>query len=54
MEIKKGDEFDSEFHEAITSTPSDKKHKGKIVDVVENGYHIGEKILRFAKVVTGL
>ena len=53
MEIKTGDEFDSEFHEAITSTPSDKKYKGKIVDVVENGYHIGENILRFAKVVTG-
>ncbi len=53
MEIKMGDEFDSEFHEAITSTPSDKKYKGKIVDVVENGYHIGENILRFAKVVTG-
>ena len=53
MKIKMGDEFDSEFHEAITSTPSDKKYKGKIVDVVENGYHIGENILRFAKVVTG-
>ena len=53
MEIKKGDDFDSEYHEAITSTPSEKKYKGKIIDVVENGYHIGDNILRFAKVVTG-
>ena len=53
MEIKKGDNFDSEYHEAITSTPSEKKYKGKIIDVVENGYHIGDNILRFAKVVTG-
>jgi len=53
MEIKKGDSFDSEYHEAITSTPSEKKYKGKIIDVVENGYHIGDNILRFAKVVTG-
>ena len=53
MVIKKGDEFDSEFHEAITSTPSEKKYKGKIIDVIENGYHIGDNILRFAKVVTG-
>ena len=30
-----------------------KKYKGKIIDVVENGYHIGDNILRFAKVVTG-
>ena len=34
-----------EIHEAITSTPSDKKLKGKIVDVIEDGYMIGEKIL---------
>ena len=53
MEIKKGDDFDSELHEAITSSPSEKKLKGKIIDVIEDGYHIGENILRFAKVVTG-
>lgn len=53
MKIEKGDKFDSEFHEAITSTPSDKKYKGKIVDVVENGYNVGENILRFAKVIIG-
>ena len=47
MEIKKGGNFDSEYHEAITSIPSEKKYKGKIIDVVENGYHIGDNILRF-------
>ena len=54
MGKKKGDNFDSELHEAITSTPSEKKLKGKIVDVIEDGYLIGDKILRFAKVVIGL
>ena len=53
METKKGDEFDSELHEAITSTPSEKKMKGKIIDIIEDGYLIGDKILRFAKVVIG-
>ena len=53
MDIKVGDDFNSEIHEAITSTPSDKKLKGKIVDVIEDGYMIGEKILRFGKVVIG-
>ena len=54
MGTKKGDDFDSELHEAITSTPSEKKLKGKIVDIIEDGYLIGDKILRFAKVVIGL
>ena len=54
MGTKKGDNFDSELHEAITSTPSEKKLKGKIVDIIEDGYLIGDKILRFAKVVIGL
>ena len=45
MEIKVGDDFNSEFHEAITSTPSEKKLKGKVVDIIEDGYLIGDKIL---------
>ncbi len=53
MNIKIGDDFNTEMHEAITSTPSNKKLKGKIVDVIEDGYMIGEKILRFGKVVIG-
>lgn len=54
MEIKKGDNFDPDFHEAITQIPvEDDKLKGKIVDVIEKGYMLGEKVIRFAKVVTG-
>ncbi len=50
----KGKDFDSDFHQALTEieTP-DKKMKGKVFDVVEKGYFIGDKILRHAKVVVG-
>jgi molecular chaperone GrpE len=41
-------------HEAITQIPApDKKLKGKIVDVVEKGYKLGDKIIRHPKVVVG-
>ncbi|MBV6645226.1 MAG: nucleotide exchange factor GrpE [Cyclobacteriaceae bacterium] len=54
MEINPGDEFDEEFHDAITQIPApDKKLVGKIVDVVEQGYYLNDKVIRFAKVVTG-
>ncbi len=54
MEIKTGDEFNPDFHEAITSIPApDEKLKGKIIDVVEKGYLLNERVIRFAKVVTG-
>ena len=54
MEVKAGDDFNVDFHEAITSIPAPKpKLKGKIVDVVENGYILGDKVLRYAKVVIG-
>lgn len=54
MEVKKGDSFDPEKHEAITQIPApDKKLKGKIIDVVENGYSLGDKIIRYPKVVIG-
>lgn len=54
MNVKKGDKFDADLHEAITQIPApDKKLKGKIVDVVEKGYTLGEKIIRYPKVVTG-
>lgn len=54
MTVKAGDVFDSELHEAITqiSAPSDDM-KGKIVDVVEKGYTLGDRIIRYPKVVTG-
>ena len=52
IEVKIGDVFDSEKHEAITQIKAtDKKMIGKIVDVVETGYLLGEKILRYPKVV---
>lgn len=51
---KKGDTFDAEIHEAITQVPApDKKMKGKIIDVIETGYTLGEKIIRYPKVVIG-
>lgn len=54
MESKPGIEFDSEIHEAITKIPvEDKKLSGKVVDVVEKGYFLNEKVIRYAKVVIG-
>ena len=49
-----GKKLDTEFHEAITNidAPS-KKLKGKIVDAVEKGYLLGEKVIRYTKVVVG-
>ena len=54
MEVGQGDDFDAELHEAITQiqAPEDKL-KGKIVDVVGTGYTLGEKIIRYPKVVVG-
>lgn len=47
-----GRELDTDFHEAITNIPAqDKKQKGKIVDVIEKGYLLSTKVLRYAKVV---
>ena len=47
-----GRELDTDFHEAITNIPAqDEKQKGKIVDVIEKGYLLSTKVLRYAKVV---
>jgi molecular chaperone GrpE len=47
-------EFDTDVHDAVTKTPApDKKLKGKIVDVIEKGYFLNDKVLRYAKVVIG-
>jgi molecular chaperone GrpE len=52
--IKAGDIFDADFAEAITQIPAPSPNlKGKIVDVLEKGYKLGEKIIRFPKVVIG-
>jgi molecular chaperone GrpE len=54
VEIKAGDAFDADFAEAITQIPAPSpKMKGKIVDVIEKGYKLGDKIIRFPKVVIG-
>nr|WP_185147114.1 nucleotide exchange factor GrpE [Chryseobacterium sp. KBW03] len=54
MEVKAGDSFNVDFHEAITQIPAPSEDlKGKIVDVIETGYTLGDKVIRFAKVVTG-
>ena len=52
--VGQGDDFDADIHEAVTQIPApDKKLKGKIIDVIEVGYKLGEKIIRFPKVVIG-
>jgi molecular chaperone GrpE len=54
VEVKAGDAFDADFAEAITQIPAESpKMKGKIVDVLEKGYKLGDKIIRFPKVVIG-
>lgn len=53
-QTKVGDIFDAEIHEAITLIPAaDETQKGKIIDVTEKGYQLGDKIIRFPKVVVG-
>lgn len=50
----KGLPFDSDFHEAITNIPAPSEDlKGKVIDEVERGYFLNEKVIRFAKVVVG-
>lgn len=54
METPEGTDFDPELHEAITQIPAPTDTlKGKIVDTIEKGYYLGDKVIRFAKVVTG-
>jgi molecular chaperone GrpE len=53
-EAKAGDSFDAEIHEAITQIPAPtEKEKGKIIDIVETGYQLGDRIIRYPKVVVG-
>ena len=52
--VSTGDTFDSEMHDAITQIPApDKKMKGKVIDVIEKGFQLGDKIIRHPKVVVG-
>jgi molecular chaperone GrpE len=53
-EAKAGDSFDAEIHEAITQIPApSEKEKGKIIDIIETGYQLGDRIIRYPKVVVG-
>jgi len=49
----KGQVFDADIHEAITNIPAGDELKGKVVDELEKGYYLNDKVLRFAKVVVG-
>ncbi|MBP1839592.1 nucleotide exchange factor GrpE [Formosa algae] len=54
VEVAAGDTFNADYHEAITQIPSPTPDmKGKIIDVIEKGYKLGEKVIRFPKVVIG-
>ena len=54
VEVKPGDVFNSDLHEAITQIPAPSEDlKGKIIDVIEKGYKLGDKIIRHPKVVIG-
>jgi len=53
-EVNKGDLFDAEIHEAITQIPAPEESlKGAVIDVIESGYALGDKIIRYPKVVVG-
>ena len=54
VKVEKGDVFNPDDHEAITQVPAPSDDlKGKIIDVIEKGYKLGEKVIRFPKVVIG-
>lgn len=50
----KGEEFNTDYHEAVTHFPAQKEEdKGKVIDVTEKGYKLKDKVIRYAKVVVG-
>ncbi|MBR4771349.1 MAG: nucleotide exchange factor GrpE [Bacteroidales bacterium] len=50
-----GKDFDTDFHEAVAQFPvEDKDKKNKVIDVTQKGYTMGEKVIRYAKVVIGI
>ena len=54
MPLEKGGPFDTDLHEAVTQLPTaDPTMKGKVLEVIQQGYLLHKKVLRFAKVVTG-
>jgi molecular chaperone GrpE len=54
IEVNKGDSFNADDHEAVTQIPASSDDlKGKIIDVIEKGYKLGEKVIRYPKVIIG-
>ena len=54
VDVKKGDEFNADDHEAVTQIPAPSKDMvGKIIDIIEKGYKLGEKVIRYPKVIIG-
>jgi molecular chaperone GrpE len=54
IEVEQGDTFNADDHEAVTQIPAPSPElKGKIIDVLERGYKLGDKVIRFPKVVIG-
>ena len=54
VDVKKGDDFNADDHEAVTQIPAPSKDMvGKIIDIIEKGYKLGEKVIRYPKVVIG-
>ncbi|MBU2928413.1 nucleotide exchange factor GrpE [Winogradskyella psychrotolerans] len=54
IEVRQGDTFNADHHEAVTQIPAPTDDlKGKIIDVIERGYKLGDKVIRFPKVVIG-
>jgi len=54
VDVKKGDEFNADDHEAVTQIPAPSKDMvGKIIEIIEKGYKLGEKVIRYPKVVIG-
>jgi molecular chaperone GrpE len=54
MDVRAGDAFNADIHEAITQIPAPTdKLKGKVIDCIESGYKLGDKIIRYPKVVIG-
>lgn len=48
-----GEDFSTDFHEAVAFVPSADDQKGKVIDCVQNGYMLNEQVIRFAKVAVG-
>ncbi len=50
-----GEKFDTDLHEAITNIPAPSENmKGKVIDEMEKGYKLGDKVIRFSKVIVGV